>query len=435
MGGPFLRKLWIFGKLDLTLLLRDRSSLVWLAVVPVLFTFVFGLAFKGGGNAGDVKVALTVVDQDGGILTRRLVRALESSGFAVEEPARGEAPGLAAGNPSADTDVTGDDVAGDESTADDPPAKSIPTRTLTIPAGFTETVLSGNTVDINLTTRESANPSGNQAALINSYKAVIRMLSILAEMGAIPADAVADAATPSDASLTTGEPFAALAVEYDRLDARPPVVTVEVSRAGTARKVPSGYAQTVPGNLVMFVLMTVLIYGGVTMCQEKSTGLLERTAVTPINKAGIFLGKLGGRFVVGLAQVAVMVLAGTFIFRLYWGEDLAALALVILAYTLCVASMGVFFGALVRTVEQASGIGVLATLIMASLGGCWWPMEIVPRPMQLAGHIFPTAWAMDALHKLISFGHGIDAVLPEVAVLLGFTLLFLALGSRFFRYS
>jgi len=139
--------------------------------------------------------------------------------------------------------------------------------------------------------------------------------------------------------------------------------------------------------------------------------------------------------VVGLAQVAVMVVAGTFFFKLYWGEDLAALALVILSYTLCVASMGVFFGAVVGSVEQASGIGVLATLIMASLGGCWWPMEIVPRPMQLVGHIFPTAWAMDAMHKLISFGHGIDAVLPEVGVLLGFTLLFLALGSRFFRYS
>ncbi len=414
MGGSFLRKLWLFGKLDLTLLLRDKSSLVWLLVVPLLFTFVFGQAFKGGGNAGDVKVALTVVDQDGGVLARRLVRALESSGFTVDEPAL-ETPA-----PAVQTD--------DTAAANPPPAESNPIRTLTIPAGFTKTVLSGNTVDIALTTEENANPAGNQAATINSYKAVIRMVSILAEMGAIPTETVEESFTPA-------EPYAALADEYDRLDARPPVVTVEVSRAGTAREVPSGYAQTVPGNLVMFVLMTVLIYGGVTMSQEKSKGLLERTAVTPINKAGIFVGKLGGRFVVGLAQVAVMVIAGTFFFKLYWGESIAALALVIFCYTLCVASMGVFFGAVVGSVEQASGIGVLATLIMASLGGCWWPMEIVPRPMQLAGHIFPTAWAMDAMHKLISFGHGLDAVLPEVGVLLGFTLLFLALGSRYFRYS
>jgi ABC-2 type transport system permease protein len=406
MVGPFLRKLWIFGKLDLTLLLRDKSSLVWLLAVPLLFTWVFGQAFQGGGGPSDVKVALTVVDQDGGVLARRLIRALESSGFAVEEPALETA----------------------EPAVGDPAPESTPIRTLTIPAGFTETVLSGTTVDISLSTVENANPAGNQAAQINSYKAVIRLLSILAEMDAIPAEA-------ADPASATGEPFAELAAEYDRLDARPPVVTVEVSRAGTAREVPSGYAQTVPGNLVMFVLMTVLIYGGVTMSQEKSTGLLARTAVTPISKAGIFVGKLGGRFVVGLAQVAVIVLAGTFIFSLYWGENLAALALVILAYTLCVASLGVLFGALVGSVEQASGIGVLATLIMASLGGCWWPMEIVPRPMQLVGHIFPTAWAMDALHKLISFGHGMEAVLPEVGVLLGFTLLFLALGSRFFKYS
>jgi len=398
--GSLLRKLWIFGKLDLLLLFRDKSSIVWLAVVPVLFTLVFGLAFSGGG--GDVKVALTVKDLDGGVLARRLVGALESAGFTVEEP-EPDPPAVEDGEPA------------DERS---------PIRTLTIPVGFTETVLSGQQVDISLSTEKTANPSGNQAAKINSYKAVIRMMSILAEMGAIPAEAGEG-----------DDPYAALAAEYDRLDARSPVVTIDVSRAGKAREVPSGYAQTVPGNMVMFVLMTVLIYGGVTMCQEKTTGLLSRTAVTPINRAGIFLGKLGGRFFVGLAQVAVMVIAGTWGFGLYWGENIAALALVIFAYTLCVASLGVLFGALVRTVEQASGIGVLATLVMASLGGCWWPMEIVPRPMQLAGHVFPTAWAMDALHKLISFGHGLTEVLPEVGVLFGFTLLFLILGSRFFRYS
>ncbi len=187
MVGPFLRKLWIFGKLDLTLLLRDKSSLVWLLAVPLLFTWVFGQAFQGGGGPSDVKVALTVVDQDGGVLARRLIRALESSGFAVEEPALETA----------------------EPAVGDPAPESTPIRTLTIPAGFTETVLSGTTVDISLSTVENANPAGNQAAQINSYKAVIRLLSILAEMDAIPAEA-------ADPASATGEPFAELAAEYER---------------------------------------------------------------------------------------------------------------------------------------------------------------------------------------------------------------------------
>src|SRR4051794_4528756 len=40
---------------------------------------------------------------------------------------------------------------------------------------------------------------------------------------------------------------------------------------------------------------------------------------------------------------------------------------------------------------------------------------------------------MDGSHALISFGHGLDAVLLAAAVLLGFAALFASLGSRFLR--
>jgi hypothetical protein len=42
---------------------------------------------------------------------------------------------------------------------------------------------------------------------------------------------------------------------------------------------------------------------------------------------------------------------------------------------------------------------------------------------------------MDALHQVISFGHGAAAVLPHVLLLLAYALLFLLLGARFFRYD
>ena len=49
-------------------------------------------------------------------------------------------------------------------------------------------------------------------------------------------------------------------------------------------------------------------------------------------------------------------------------------------------------------------------MLMAALGGCRWPLEVVPENMQKLGHLFPSAWAMDILHRLISFGDGIGSV-------------------------
>jgi ABC-2 type transport system permease protein len=78
-------------------------------------------------------------------------------------------------------------------------------------------------------------------------------------------------------------------------------------------------------------------------------------------------------------------------------------------------------------------VGWIGSLVMAGLGGCWWPSEVMPEWLQTAAHVLPTAWAMDGFHALISFGHGVEAVaLPSLA-LLAFAALFGVLGTRLLR--
>jgi len=97
------------------------------------------------------------------------------------------------------------------------------------------------------------------------------------------------------------------------------------------------------------------------------------------------------------------------------------------------AGITLFFGAILSTPAQATGVGWLSGMVMAGLGGCWWPLEITPEWLQTAGHIFPTAWMMDALHELVSFGKGLDAVVPEMLILLVYGLVFGLLGARFLK--
>jgi linearmycin/streptolysin S transport system permease protein len=87
-------------------------------------------------------------------------------------------------------------------------------------------------------------------------------------------------------------------------------------------------------------------------------------------------------------------------------------------------------GAVLKTPAQASAVGWLASMVMAAMGGCWWPSEVVPRWLWHTAHVFPTAWAMGGFHSLISFGRGLDAVLLPAAVLVGFGLVCATLGAR-----
>ena len=80
------------------------------------------------------------------------------------------------------------------------------------------------------------------------------------------------------------------------------------------------------------------------------------------------------------------------------------------------------------------GIGLLVTMALAALGGCWWPIEITHEWMQALAAYLPTGWTMDALHKLVHFGYGPAAVAPHVAALLAGTLVCAAGAARTFRY-
>jgi ABC-type multidrug transport system permease subunit len=236
---------------------------------------------------------------------------------------------------------------------------------------------------------------------------------------------------PASSAAPSANP--APAAEFARLGARPPLVRLEVSTAGQGRPVPGGLAQSVPGILTMLVMMMTVIYGGVFLTLEKRGGMLRRQVGLPVSLGQIFAGKLVGRLMVAGCQAVVLLLAGRLIFHVDFGSSPAGLALLLASYIFAVAGLATLFGAILRTPEQASAIGWIASMVMAAMGGCWWPSEIVPRWLWRAAHVFPTAWAMDAFHSLISFGKGIEAVVLPAAVLFAFGLAFSALGARYLK--
>jgi ABC-type multidrug transport system permease subunit len=111
------------------------------------------------------------------------------------------------------------------------------------------------------------------------------------------------------------------------------------------------------------------------------------------------------------------------------------LLVVLLVYAGLVAFLGILLGSLARTEGQAVGIGVLASNVLAALGGCWWPIEVTPEWMQRLALFLPTGWAMDALHKLVNFGAPAASALPHVLVMLAASVVAAALSARVFRFQ
>jgi ABC-2 type transport system permease protein len=87
------------------------------------------------------------------------------------------------------------------------------------------------------------------------------------------------------------------------------------------------------------------------------------------------------------------------------------------------------FGTIFSTPEQAGSVGPMAGIAMGMLGGCMWPLEIVPVSMQRIGHLFPHAWAMDAWIELVGRGGHIGDIATQLAVLAGFVVVLLPFAT------
>lgn len=374
-------------------MMRQRETLLWTFVMPILFFYFIGTVTGGFGEptaAADAPdpLAVRAVGGESDLLVGELVRRLEAQDFSVRWPAteaefaqyrrRLVVPG---------------------------PAEGYST--------LTESVLAGHQAV--LTFYRGGDDPG---AAFDQVRVARAVYGVLADV-VVLAD--------GNAGVT--------AAGFRQLAEKPRALRLRVESAGERLEPPDGFAQAVPGTMVMFTMLILLTSGAITLVLERNQGLLRRLASTPISRASVVTGKWVGKMALGLVQIAFAMIAGSVLFAMDWGPSLGMVLLVLFSWAAFNASLGILLGVLARTEAQMTGIGVLATMVLAALGGAWWPIEITPGWMQALALTLPTGWAMDAMHELIAFGHGAASAVPHTTALLIGALILGWIGTRKFRYQ
>jgi len=384
------RAVLALARIDLKQTLTDRGAVMWMLIMPLVFASFFGLVMGGGSDPTAATVRLTVVDEDRGELARMLIANLATARLEVVEIEPGA------------KSTTPDKV-----------------RTLVIPAGFTDRVLAGEQMTLTLERDPDTSTEAALAAQARITGAIAGLIGRLVE---------AQAAAEIDGPVTL-EQVRAVPVAADQ-------VTVESRFAGRARTPPSGFAQSIPGNTVMFVMLVALAYGAGGISAERTSGILRRVATCPVSSGDIVLGKILGRVVIASVQVTVLVavylLGSSFFGDGLGGRPVAVWAILIL-FGAVVAPLGVAIGGFFRDADRAANVGVMVTMAMAALGGCWWPIEVVSPALRRVALMLPTGWAMRALHGVISFGESFVGIAVPIAVLVLFGLGFTAAAARVLR--
>jgi ABC-2 type transport system permease protein len=412
---------------DLRVFLSARSNLPSLLLTPTVMTIIIGLV-SGGAIGGPGVRRLDVIDLDQSpasihflALVRQANPELTLCPMDDDGAGRCDLPDGGALTVAQSLDRVTDETS---------------LAVLVVPQGFGQAV--ADLQPISLTFRAAQQFGAAQAAqeAVDAAVSQLNSSAAAAVVGGSVADRLAAAAQPGEfdpgAMSTAIYQRALVAWESEPIDVAF-TLSGQDAPAGAIAGLQLGLGQSVPGMGTMFVMMTV--FGAMAaLIVEKQDGTLQRLATMPVSKTALLAGKVLGRFSLGLVQFAVVFIVGALL-GMDFGQDPLALALLAVSYTLSVTALSFAVGSRLTNPAQASGLSLLLTLTLAPLGGAWWPLAISPRFMQVAGHVSPIAWAMEAFTKLTYEQGTLADVWVQLIVLAGFALVGFLIAIPRFRYT
>jgi len=403
-----LRHIGFIALKDLRLFATDRLALFFFIVFPFMFVILFNFLLADVGGE-DSRLGLHVVtrEAEGGI-SYQIIEAMQTTDDMQLDP----------GQPAIiwieDYDEARRQVENKELSG-----------FLAFPAAFTQSIMKGEGAQLEVVAdAEEPYIRGALYGLANAiasqigsqYAAIHATAELLQGEGqAVWQPPLGEAGPPGEAGLPTAGSL----------------IRFETQKVGEVEpEQPSNYV--IPGYLVMFVFFAAAL-SAVTIVRERQNHTLERLLASSVRREGILGGIYAGAAAKGLVQIMVFWIVGLLVFKIDLGLSPAAVILISILMVIMSAAFALMLATLVKTERSADAMAVLVSLVLAPLGGCWWPLFITPKWMQFIAKITPHGWAITGFNKLMLFGADFTAVVPEMLALIGFAALFGIIATWRFR--
>lgn len=191
----------------------------------------------------------------------------------------------------------------------------------------------------------------------------------------------------------------------------------------------------VPGLVGVVLSLTLVIVMSMSVVREREQGTLEQLVVTPITRTSLMVGKVLPFVLVGYVQMTVVLALGALVFDVPIRGSLPLLYLAAAGFIGANLAIGLWVSTLVRTQAQAIQLGFLFLLPNLLLSGFMFPREAMPLLAQYIGAALPLTYFLQVLRGILLKGAGIAALWSQIALLAGFSVLFVTLSVLRFRKS
>ncbi len=183
---------------------------------------------------------------------------------------------------------------------------------------------------------------------------------------------------------------------------------------------------------MLYFVMGSIVNSLALVLEDRSQMTMTRIYTAPVRSYEIALGNFLGSFAVGLLQILVAMVITKYIVGFDYGIGFVPMFVILAFFLLAAVGIGSAIGALVKNSSNIGQLNALVIVPTCMLGGCWWPLSIMPGFMQKIANFVPQTWAIDAVEQLAA-GQSLMQIGLNLGILALFASFFLGFGSAVLR--
>ena len=400
---------------DLRVVVQDRAYVISMLIFPLIIG-VLNAAMNPGGKT-EINLPVALVNQDSGVYGQSITQVLEGidefSLTKLDSPADAEAK-IGAGEfmgavmVPQDFSKNIDAYQPTEITVMLDPAQATYGRILT---GVLEEIGSG-------------------LAIQGEIRYGIR--SVLAGMGY---DAQSD---PNLARAAQAQVEGVIFSQMQRMEVDAPIELQKDALQG--REVfswDSVVSLILPSMTVMFAFFITAAVS-TDLLREREAGSLRRLIAAPLPRGSLLGGKILAYTLVVVLQIVIVFGLGVILMDMPLGNSPLGLVLTTICLGLVATSLGMLVAAFSRSIDQASSISIILIFVLGFLSGAFSPQMAFYRGegfMAILSRYTPQAQATIAYHTMILQNGGLVDILPQIACLLGLSVVFFVIAVWRFKFE
>ena len=191
------------------------------------------------------------------------------------------------------------------------------------------------------------------------------------------------------------------------------------------------------GALLWGYLSLVFMEAAYAISWERWEGTIEYTFMAPVRRVthlfGICLFAIG----YGLARTLVVLLVATAMFGLDFSHaDIPGALVVLAASTVPLIGLSILTAVLpLLSPQKGEQMSIALQGFLLLVSGVYYPLSVLPVPMQVAGAASPLTYALDGIRRSLLAGAGVSDQVPTVAILLAMGVVLIPLSIFVFAWA